>query len=166
METLNELQLTGPRSLYFSYGQIIAYDSGEQEPGSIWTDQHINQGFVRRPHTVGIRTLTQEGTATVTVVRAEPASLDVYDRVISVPIELPSGLLRLEGPEEYPVERFAKVGVGVYRLTLCQALNADGGIRFDIFVSEAVEADSRSRLLKTDDDLSGVGDLIETGGVG
>ena len=166
METLSKLPLTGSESLSFSYGQVIAYDAGEQEPGSIWTDQHINQGFVRRPHSVGIRTLIQDGTATISVFRAEPASLEAYVRVISVPIELPSGVLRLEGPDEFPVERFVNVGVGVYRLTFCQAINADGDIRIDIFVGATAEADPRSRVLKADGDLSGFADSIETGSVG
>ena len=166
METLYELPLTGPKALNFSYGQIIVYDSGENEPGSIWTIQHTNQGFVRRPHTVGISTLIPYGTASISVFMAEPRSLKIYERAISVPIELPSGVLCLEGPEEYPIERFVNLGPGLFRLFFCQMIGAEGALRIDIFVGTADKVDARSRILKTNTDLPDFGELIEIGSVG
>jgi len=160
-----QFKLSGPASLYFSYGQLMAYDSTEREPGSIWTDQHVKQGFVRRPHSVGIGTLMQDGTATLSIFRGQPTRTEAYDRVVSVPIDLPSGVLRLEGPDEYPIERSVDLTPGVFRLTFAQGLNEHGSLRIDLFIDEVDEPSPRSKVLKSDDSISDLNELIETGDV-
>ncbi len=115
--TLSEqVQLSGANTLYFSYGQVLVYDQSEPEPGSLWTDQHVAQGFVRRERALGIGMLTTQGNAIVRVFRGSPESLQSYNRVQSIPIVLNSGVLCIEGPEEYPIERQVHLPAGFYRI--------------------------------------------------
>lgn len=125
MNKLKKLTIIGPEILDYSYGQMMAFDSSETLPGSHWTQQHYDQGFVRRQLSVAVRTLTEYGSATVSAFLGEPMSLEAYSRAISVPIEIPSGLLHLEGPDEYPNKRSVKVIPGCYFLLFCQAWISD-----------------------------------------
>ena len=47
MPNNDRLELEGKPDLYFSYNQVLVYDASEASPGSLWTDQHSRQGFVR-----------------------------------------------------------------------------------------------------------------------
>lgn len=160
---MRQIRLDGPESLYFSYGQLIAYDTTEQAPGSIWTDKHINQGFVRRPKCVGVCTLLKNGTARIAVFHGEPMPLEDYDRVLSVPINLPSGILHLEGPEEVTIHRSVSLSPGVFRIGFAQMLNSDANLRVDVFIKMIDEANPLSKLLKSDNALSESVVLCETG---
>jgi hypothetical protein len=165
MTTTEQLDLSDKSTLQFSYGQFLAYDQSESEPGSLWTDRHIAQGFVRRSKSLGIGTLVQFGSATVRTFSGTPSSIDDYDRVISVPIELPSGILCIEGPEEYPIQRSINVVPGVYRLVAAQSLVSDTELGIDIFLESLAETTANSEILKADETLETSGPLLETGDV-
>lgn len=160
-----QLNLSEQSAMQFSYGQFLAYDRSESEPGSLWTDRHIAQGFVRRNTSVGIGTLVQFGTATVRTFRGVPSNVDDYDRVIAVPIELRSGVLCVEGPEEYPIQRSTSVLPGAYRLVAAQSLVSDKELTIDIFLETLPETNVSSEILKADKILKATGPLLETGDV-
>ena len=86
----------------FSYGQFNVYDKGVRLPGCRWTKRHYSQGFARRPRNAAFRTLLEYGLADVPLSLAHlPKTYrKTYQRVISVPIETPSGLLVVAGPED------------------------------------------------------------------
>lgn len=165
MTTAEPLDLSDKRTMQFSYGQFLVYDQDESEPGSIWTDKHISQGFVRRSESLGIGTLVQFGAANVRTFSGTPASIDVYDRVISVPINLPSGILCIEGPEEYPIQRSINVASGPYRLIAAQSLVSETELSIDIFLEALAETTANSEILKADEALEASGPLLETGDV-
>jgi hypothetical protein len=107
--------------------------------------------------------LTQDGTAAVRVFQGHPSLIEAYERVVSVPIELPSGALRLEGPEEYPIERSVVLKPGIFQLTVAQTINQHGQVCMDFFVEDVEEANPRSKVLKSDDCISASDELSETG---
>jgi len=165
MTTTEQLDLSDKSTMQFSYGQFLAYDQTESEPGSLWTDKHISQGFVRRSESLGIGTLVQFGAASVRTFSGAPDSIDAYDRVISVPINLPSGILCIEGPEEYPIQRSINVAPGPYRLIAAQSLVSETELSIDIFLQALAETTANSEILKADAALEISGPLLETGDV-
>lgn len=165
MTSTKQLDLSDKSTMQFSYGQFLAYDQNEPEPGSLWTDKHISQGFVRRSESLGIGTLVQFGVANVRTFVGTPASVDAYDRVISVPINLPSGILCIEGPEEYPIQRSINVAPGPYRLIAAQSLVSETELSIDIFLEALAETTANSEILKADETLEIFGGLLETGDV-
>lgn len=165
MTTTEQLDLSDKSTMQFSYGQFLAYDQTEAEPGSLWTDKHIAQGFVRRIRALGIGTLVQFGAAKVRTFSGTPTSIDDYDRVISVPIELPSGILCIEGPEEYPIQRSINVSPGAYRLIAAQSLVSETELSIDIFLESLAGTTANSEILKADETLEASGPLLETGDV-
>lgn len=163
MTTTEQLDLSNKSTMQFSYGHFFAYDQNESEPGSIWTDKHVSQGFVRRSESLGIGTLVQFGAANVRAFSGTPASVDAYDRVIAVPINLPSGILCIEGPEEYPIQRSVNVEPGTYRLIAAQSLVSETELSIDIFLEALAETTANSEILKADEALEISGPLLETG---
>jgi hypothetical protein len=163
---LNEsIRLNGTDELYFSYGQFLAYDANEPEPGSLWTEMHVQQGFVRRPHALAFGTLLDHGTAALRVFLGNPESLDDYVRVVSVPIDLTSGTLCIEGPEEYPIERWIALSDDQYRLVVAQSYGAKSRLSIDLYVELTGRREEKSAVLKMDESLRIVSDLLETGDV-
>jgi len=165
MATIESLELSNTNTMQYSYGQFLVYDQYESEPGSLWSDQHIAQGFVRRRRALGVSTLTQHGKATVRTFLGSPDGLNGYDRVISVPIELASGILCIEGPEEYPIQRSIKVIPGSYRLVAAQTQVSETELNIDVYIDHLVETDPKSKILKADELIQVSGPLLETGDV-
>jgi hypothetical protein len=151
--------------MYFSHGQVLAYDQSEAEPGSLWNNQHVAQGFVRRDRALGIGTLIQHGNATIRVFLGQPASLQNYERAIAIPIVLGSGVLCIEGPEEYPIERSVQVPAGLYRLIAAQSHASDTELEIDMFLEALISPNVNSEILKADENLQIRGELLETGEV-
>lgn len=165
MTTNDLIELSNAKPMYFSYGQFFAYDQNETQPGSLWTDEHVAQGFVRRKRALAIGTLTEYGVATLHVFRGHTVLLDEYDRVISVPIELESGILCIDGPEEYPIQRSIKVPPGQYQLLAAQSRVSETELRIDLFLDHWIKTDLKSRVLKADESLQVSSTLLETGDV-
>ncbi len=160
-----EANLIGDPTLYFSYGQFMAYDRDENQPGSIWTDDHVRQGFVRRPHSICFGTLVSHGQAELRILLGTPSDIHLYERVVCVPIELPSGELRLEDPEEYPINRMVHISPGCYQLYVAQRAIDDDTLQMDLFVSSISGDPVGSIILRADEQLHSHGDLVETGDV-
>ena len=90
-------------SLYFSYNQFLVFDrSVATRPGLDWTEVHSKQGFARREKTVSFGTLLEFGHAEVAVHLGPYKPTNNHERVIEVPLEVPSGEVVIGGPEEAP----------------------------------------------------------------
>src|SRR5579859_8241915 len=95
-------------SIYFSYSQFFVHDRSVTLPGCAWTDGHFAQGFARREKNVCFGTPLEFGHAELAVYMRPYQARSGYDRVIEVPLEIPSGEVGIEGPGETETERFIK----------------------------------------------------------
>ena len=164
MTTGANVEVLGCTVLYFSYSQVIAFDDCETQPGSLWTVRHVKQGFVRRPHSVGIGMISEYGEARLRVYNGKVTRHEEYDRIVSVPIEIVSGVLHFEGPEECNVERVIHLNPGTYTLCVAQC-NEDNFVRVDVFVESVLGNDCRSSIIKADSKMATHSDLLEDGEV-
>lgn len=157
---LQALEISGPDMVRYSYNQVVVFDDSESAPGSLWNDEHWSQGFARREKTVSFATLEQAGKASVKVLLGWPNDLRSAARVIAVPLQVPSGTLHIEGPEEYPAFRAVNVKPGTYMVALAQKSDGAGNLTFELFLDKRTE--ERSRILKADDALNPPENLMET----
>jgi hypothetical protein len=137
------------------------FDESEEAPGSLWTEDHWSQGFVRREKTVAFATIDQAGLAVIRVLAGVPSNVEPYQRAICVPLRLPTGRLRIEGPEEYPVERFVEVEPGDYVALLGQRFDAGGVLVLDLFIDSA-RGRANSEVVKADPLLKVRPELLES----
>ncbi|XHC26852.1 MAG: competence protein ComJ [Phycisphaerales bacterium] len=148
--------------MYFSYGQFLLYDSQEDLPGCAWEEPHFRQGFARRRNCASFLTLDQFGDAKLDVTIGPYRSRDHHVRVIAVSIEIDSGLVMVEGPEEYGENRGFRLAPGTYRVTVGQSeFSREIDISFDLDGSGFRE----SEILLCDDDLEPSDLLLEECGV-
>lgn len=70
-----------------SYSQIAVFNGGVDDPFSVWTDQHVAQGFAWRPESVSFKTLIDAGPTSVEVVVADHMPSPSGLRAIAVPFE-------------------------------------------------------------------------------
>jgi hypothetical protein len=145
------IELVGSSVVRYSYNQIMVYDSSEKTPGCLWTHQHWRQGFARRDTTICFSTLNQAGKAHLSIVNSAGDVPGVL-RAIRSSLKCSSGKMRIEGPDEFPVERFVKVIPGVYSVTFSQRLDDEGEL--SVYISfDRVERMSASQILKADASL-------------
>jgi Competence protein J (ComJ) len=154
--------LLGPDKMYFSYNQFMVYDSGEKLPGSDWKDEHVSQGFARREFSIGFGTLLQFGHASVRVFIGSPAGIEEYERVVSVPLNVKSGDIRIEGPEEYPVERKILVSPGWYQVIVAQIAKSDEVEQIDIYLKSISSDSGGSSVILADEGLNPPKILLES----
>lgn len=152
------------QELYFSYGQIMIYDSREIYPECDWTDRHVAQGFAKRISTVCFGTILEYGYADVTIfMKAFASSNSNYARAISVPFSCLSGSISIRGPEEVGIDRRFQIPIGHYRLTMAQSSDPDHDreiieIYFEILSEPAI----CSEIVIADDLLEPAWPLLET----
>jgi hypothetical protein len=150
-------------SFYFSYSQFLVYDRSVELPGCAWTDDHTRQGFARREQNVSFGTLDEFGTADLIVNLGPYAPARAYQRVIEVPLHVPSGRVLICGPEDSDAEaRAVDVEPGHYRLVAAQALVADERETIDLFFEKVTPPSARSRILRADEELHPPDPLLET----
>jgi len=159
----DKIQFDGPKKLYFSYSQVLVYDKNEMQPGSIWTDGHFLQGFVRRERSIGIGTLIDHGNADISVYSNINIDDSKYSRIVSVPITVDSGRICLEGPEEYPIDRSIKVVPGKYRVVAAQLLQDDSQLSIDFYISKLINGEDTSEIIKHESDLGDIVSILEVG---
>ena len=160
-----KLELVGPSYVNFAYGQILVFDQAETEPGSIWTDLHVAQGFVRRERVLAIGTLLAAGEATLKLYTGALESFDSYDRVVAIPLQVDTGVICVEGPDEYPIERFVELTPGYVRVVAAQRVLSDTKIVFDLYFSTEANPNSGSQILKADKNLLPSENLLENGDI-
>lgn len=150
--------------LYFSYNQFMVYDKTTEYPACAWTQGHYDQGFARRASTVCFGTLLEFGAARITAYLASPPSrCDEYERVIAVPLSVPSGAVALEGPDKYPIERTFQIPEGRYRLTAAQRRCEDEEREDVSLFFERIDGPiERSEILVADPGIKRKTDLLES----
>lgn len=150
----------------FSYSQFSVYDK-ECIDVPNWTENHIRQGFIRSKYVVSFTTMMEYGVATVVVNlidSIEDISFDEFHRVISVPIEIKTGIVAVDGPEEYPIERCFMIDPGKYNLIAAQRIEsskANTEIIY-LFFEESSSTADRSKIFIADDAITATEELIET----
>ncbi len=149
--------LKGPDTLYYTYGQILIFDS-RVLPGNEWTEKHEDQGFARRSVSVSFSTMNESGQAVISVVDSQPAECAI-ERSIYTTINIPSGKVCIEGVDEYPIERHVEVEAGWHGVTFSQIIE---GKTLRVFLCfEWIEREERSRVLVADEGLSVPAELLE-----
>ncbi len=148
-------------TLEFSYSQFFVYDAGLKNPACEWTEAHSRQGFARREGVVAVGTLLEFGKADVALAFGRP-SLEAYERAIAVPLEINSGAIAIDGPEETPGPRKIRVENGHYRATIAQKRSDDTEEIIKIWLEKVDVPLRRSELLVVDDRLDPPIRLLET----
>ncbi len=149
-------------TIYFSYSQFFVLDRSVELPGCDWTDEHVAQGFARRPSTVSFATMLEFGHADLKVYFAPYEARDHHERVIEVPIEVSSGKVEIGGPEESSNRTIVKLPDGHYRLVAAQTVTADDREDIDLSFERLTAPLARSRILVADDALEPPDPLVET----
>ncbi|WP_394840666.1 NucA/NucB deoxyribonuclease domain-containing protein [Pendulispora brunnea] len=152
------------RRMYFSYNQFMIFDSGEKQPGSDWTDEHVQQGFIRRAHTVSFGTICEFGDAELRVFCRAFEHISNYDRAIEVPLHVVSGRISIEGPEE-DERPGVDLAEGHYRITVAQRLVKEEHEEIDVFIEPAAGPVEKSRILIADHGIAKRENLLEQGRV-
>lgn len=160
--TVSQLKIEGPSELNFSYSHITAYDDTTEASGVAWTPVHVDQGFARLETAVSFSTILEFGKASVRVFEGSLQSPINYNRIISVPLKLVSGEMRVDGPEEFWVERRIILKDGIYLVTLAQKVTGERSEAMDIFLEASDEWPGRSRIVLADDRLKPPTVLVET----
>jgi len=148
-------------TMYFSYSQFLVFDSSVQAPECAPTRAHADQGFARRTKSVLFGTLLDFGYADLTVYAGPYVEKPEYERVIEVPLHVPSGEVRIKGPEEIKSERSIKLDKGYYRLVAAQVVKEEEEI-IDLFFEKVTGPLLRSRIWVADDRLKPPTPLLET----
>lgn len=127
------------------YGQVQVFRAGLSNPGSMWSDEHVAQGFAWRPGTVSFGVPDHDGEC---LLRA---------RVIDGPFRLDDGALwavavpfRSTGAVEVGgilSTHTLEVPAGAYRLAF-QALPGSGGHAFILDVVLSPDADAGFEILR------------------
>ncbi|MBS1792803.1 MAG: hypothetical protein JSS81_03055 [Acidobacteria bacterium] len=146
--------------LYFAYNQFMIFDTSVKLPGNDWTDEHIRQGFARRPSSINFSTLIDFGTANVIVYKGSYILDNSDERVIAVPFLCVSGKVRIEGPEEIS-PRIVKIEQGNYKLTVAQTVNRATEI-IKVYFNKLDTPLERSEIIVSDEELSTVTQIVET----
>jgi hypothetical protein len=148
--------------LYFSYRQFLVYDLSVRNPGCIWTDIHIAQGFARRGPVVSFGTLLEFGYADVSYCRGPFQPNEAYARVIAVPFVASTGKVMVDGPEEINVGRAFDLPVGSYQLVAAQYIVSDEEEVIDLFFENFEKPLGKSNVVVADGQLNPPACLIET----
>jgi len=147
--------------LYFSYSQFFIYDEGLDSPACKWTEAHSRQGFARRQQAIAVGTLLEFGDASVHVQFGDLAPLEEFERVIAIPLEIRSGRVCVDGPEEHPADRSFPVSPGLYRVAIGQKVVEDQHEEVVIALEKLTVPMSNSEILVADRALDPPVPLIE-----
>jgi hypothetical protein len=149
-------------TIYFSYNQMLVYDSSEKLPACAWTQSHFEQGFARRSNTVCIGTPLEFGRAIVRVFIGKFNDGGGYTRAIEVPFEVSSGQIAIGGPEDFEGEHRVALSSGHYRLVAAQSILDDAHAALDLFLEQMASPLAHSRVLVKDDEMNPANPLLET----
>src|SRR5262245_14996753 len=94
--------------LSISCSQIVVFDSAMACPYSMWTEQHVRQGFAWRERTVSFRTIASDGRHLVelTISSRNPELSPDAPRIIQTPFYVPpSGTVEIASvADTFPLE--------------------------------------------------------------
>jgi hypothetical protein len=158
---INKSENSIPSTLEFSYSQFFVHDAGIRNPACEWTEAHSRQGFARRAGVAAIGTLLEYGTAQVTVEIGSP-QLQLFERVVAVPLEIKGGAIAVDGPEEDFGVREMPIKNGHYRATIAQRIIDGSAEQIGIWLEEVAVPLEHSQLLVIDEALKPQFPLLET----
>lgn len=147
-------------ALTVSYSQIAIFGSTLAQPFSMWSERHLNQGFVWRKGTVSFRTIADGRHLVEVIVTAKDIDLSSEAvRVIRVPFEWPSsGSIEIASiADAFPLD----LPFGMYALRF-ECFRLDGCLEPRIRLIFFKGADPRFEVLRADADLSLTGELLLT----
>ncbi|MFU8828805.1 MAG: competence protein ComJ [Phycisphaerales bacterium] len=146
------------RRMYFSYSFFLVYDSGDVNPVFDWQDVHVAQGFARSQTSACFRSMLEFGDAEVDVVIGAYESRSDHVRVIEVPLKIDSGVVAVEGPEDFGEGLRFEVGAGSWLVTAAQTADSE---RIDLFFERTSTLRQFSRVIVGDEELSPMYPLAE-----
>ena len=147
--------------IYISHSEFFIYDADVKYPRCKWAEGHVRQGFARRDSEIAVGALIEYGYAEVVVVY-QPYSFRVeYERVITVPFRVTSGVVLIEGPEDES-DRRIDCPVGDYRLTVAQFSLDEEAEVIHLFFEPVASPIEQSSILIADKALDPTAPLIET----
>ena len=85
-----------------------------------------------------------------------------YERVVSVPLNVKSGDIRMEGPEEYPVERKVLVPPGWYQVIVAQNAQGDETEQVDVYLQAILSDSGGSAVILADEGMRPPKVLLES----
>jgi hypothetical protein len=150
--------------VYFSYGQFLVYDASIKTPGCRWTEAHYAQGFARRESAACFATLLEHGNALFIVTLGPYEAKPSHKRVISVPFQVLTGKIAIDGPEEFGVNRCAETPPGAYQITVAQEITGPDQELVELFL-EPTSTTAISRIIIADKRLNPPSELIESADV-
>jgi len=106
----------------YSHSLVFVFDEAAEKDLD-FKEAHFEQGFARADSTVAFFMLTPWAKARLRVVDGAYSDHEEFDRVIQVPLYLPSGSCRIRGPENKGVS--VNVNAGHYKLAFAQKLLDD-----------------------------------------
>jgi len=142
----------------FSHGLLFVYDKEASGQTPDFTSAHHDQGFARLDSVVGLRTLVPWGVAQMRVFNTAFVSTASYDRVISVPLYLPSGMVHVDAPVLEGVS--FSLQPGHYRLVIAQKFIKDeippdpGEEDIDLFFEKMDTPITASEIIVRDAELT------------
>ena len=148
--------------MYFSFKQFFVFDRSVKLPACSWTQAHYDQGFARRTSNAAFSTLLEFGHADVAVCMRAYGPSGAYQRVIEIPLEIPSGVAVVAGPEEFDDERVVQLERGHYRLTVAQSVEDDDTQLIDLYFEALDSPQLVSHVLVADGELHPSDSLLET----
>jgi hypothetical protein len=161
MENSDSSWLLSPK-LEFSHSQFFVYDAGLVSPACEWTEPHRKQGFARRDRTIAVGALLEFGSADVRIALGAPSNFEDCERVLAVPLEIETGAISIDGPEEGARVRSVNVKNGHYRVTIAQKVIDEISEEISIWLERLDIPLRRSELLIADVALNPSAPLVET----
>jgi hypothetical protein len=146
--------------LSVSHSQIAVFGGALAQPFSMWSERHVNQGFVWRKGTVSFRTIADGRHLVEVIVTAKNIDLSSEAvRVIQVPFEGPSsGSIEIASiADAFPLD----LPFGMYALRF-ECFRLDGCLEPRIRLIFFRRADPRFEVLRADADLSITGEFLHT----
>ena len=148
--------------MYFSYSQFQVFDASIRRPGCAWTEAHSQQGFARRENNAAFGTLLDFGYARLRAYSGSYENTAQDQRVIEIPMRIPSGAVIVGGPEEFENARRLTLASGDYRLVAAQRVVNEDQEEIDLFFEKLVVPLAHSRIVIADAGLSPPETLLET----
>jgi hypothetical protein len=155
--------------IFGSCSQVQFRDDGARMDSLSLTAALFHQGFARRDSVLYVSILLDAGFVDMRVFMSTLEDFSGYTRVLALPFSTPTGIVAVEGPEEYPIDRSFRLEPGNYLFVLAQRevprdpddLSLERQ-ELDLFVTRTPELRAYSEILKADDGLSPQYPLIET----
>ncbi len=151
----------------YSFGVFFVLDSNAQLPDLGWSAAHGKQGFCRGPNCIILAALTQYGTAELRVALNQYQDNSPFERVIEVPLEVPSGAAKVFSPDSADEPYSIDLDPGSYKVVIGQQLRSQdaseaGQELIGIYFEKLSRSLTKSRIIVCDSDLEPSAELLET----